>query len=116
MAMRLIVASNMDVYFRAILTEVSVYKSTGHVHPGLLWMREEMKCLAPWNRELWFGCEETPVLSNVMSTSIVAVGASVPFDFMGFERFGANAEERRFAILILSQVAVMLSGKSLWRN
>jgi len=65
---------------------------------------------------MWFGCEEIPDWSKVMSTSIVAVGASGPFDVMGFERFGAKAEQRRFAILTLSQVDVMLSGKSLRKN
>jgi hypothetical protein len=32
---------------------------------------------------------------------------------MGLERLGANAEERRLEIFCLSQVVVMLSGKSL---
>ena len=59
------------------------------------------------------GWEETPDLSKVIRTSIVAVGASLPLDFIGFERFGANAEERRPAILVLFHVAVILSGKSL---
>ena len=54
-----------------------------------------------------------PLLSNVIRTSMVAVGAVVDLDFIGFDRLGANAEERRFEIFCLSQVAVMLSGKSL---
>ena len=36
-----------------------------------------------------------PDLSNVISTSIVAVGASLPLHVMGLERFGAKAEERQ---------------------
>lgn len=51
--------------------------------------------------------------SKVMSTSIVAVGASTDFLLMGLERLGAKAEERRVAILVLSQGWVMLSGNSL---
>ena len=65
---------------------------------------------------MWLGCEETPVLSKVMSTSIVAVGASADFFVMGLERLGANAEERRLEIFCLSHVVVMLSGKSLLKN
>ena len=62
---------------------------------------------------MWFGCEETPFLSKVMRTSIVAVGASADFFVMGLERLGAKAEERRSEIFSLSQVVVMLSGKCL---
>ena len=43
----------------------------------------------------------------------MAVGASADLFFIGFERFGAKAEERRVAIFCLSQAVVMLSGKSL---
>lgn len=64
---------------------------------------------------MWFGCDETPDLSKVIRTSIVAVGASTPFDFMGLARLGANAALRSEAILTLSQVVVMLSWKSLRR-
>ena len=62
---------------------------------------------------MWFGCDETPVLSKVMRTSIVAVGASADFFVMGLERLGAKKEERRLEIFCLSHVVVMLSGKSL---
>lgn len=62
---------------------------------------------------MWFGWDETPDLSKVMSTSMVAVGTSFDFDFMGFVSFGAKAEERREAIFWLDQAVVMLSGKSL---
>lgn len=51
--------------------------------------------------------------SKVMRTSIVAVGASTDFPFIGFVRFGAKAEERRVAIFVLSHGVVMLSGNSL---
>lgn len=44
---------------------------------------------------------------------MVAVGAVVALFFMGLERLGAKAEERREAIFWMSQVAVMLSTKSL---
>lgn len=77
-------------------------------------MRELIKWRAPKKSEMWFGCEETPVESKVMRTSIVAVGASTDLPFMGFVRLGAKAEERRVAILVLSQGVVMLSGNSLW--
>lgn len=72
-----------------------------------------MKWRAPWNKEIWFGCDETPDWSKVRRTSIVAVGASAPFDFIGLVRLGANAALRREAILVLSQVVAMLSSKSL---
>jgi hypothetical protein len=62
---------------------------------------------------MWFGWEETPELSKVMRTSIVAVGASTDFFFMGLDRFGANAEERRVVILVLSHSIVIESGNSL---
>ena len=62
---------------------------------------------------MWFGWEDTPDLSKVMRTSIVAVGASFNFDFMSFERFCAKALERSEAIFWVDQVVVMLSGKSL---
>lgn len=63
---------------------------------------------------MWFGCEEMPVTSKVMRTSIVAVGACEFLDFAsGCVRLGAKAEERRVEIFCLSQVVVMLSGKSL---
>jgi hypothetical protein len=62
---------------------------------------------------MWFGCDETPDSSKVIRTSIVAVGASAPFDFIGLVRLGAKAALRRAAILALSQVVVMLSWKSL---
>lgn len=48
-----------------------------------------------------------------MRTSIVAVGWSEDFLVIGFERFGAKAEERSEEILTLSHVAVMESGNSL---
>jgi len=54
------------------------------------------------------------VLSNVISTSIVAVGASIDFDFKVLARFGAKAEERRPAIFSFDHVVVILSGKSLF--
>ena len=54
-----------------------------------------------------------PDLSNVIRMSIVAVGCWLPFVFIGFVRFGANAEESRFAIFALSHVVVIESGKSL---
>lgn len=46
----------------------------------------------------------------------MAVGASADLFFIGFERFGAKAEERRVAIFCLSQAVVMLSGKSLYKQ
>lgn len=49
----------------------------------------------------------------MISTSIVAVGAVLDLVFMGMERFGAKAEERREEIFAASQVLVMLSGNSL---
>jgi len=110
---KLTIESKKLVYFLTIETDVRVYKSTGHPHPGRLCMRDAMKCRAPWKREIWFGCEETPNLSKVIRTSIVAVGASTDLFFIGFLRFGAKASERRVAILCLSHTVVMLSGKSL---
>lgn len=59
------------------------------------------------------GCEEIPLASKVMRTSIVAVGGSADFDVKGFDSSGANAEQRRAMILSFDQVVVMLSGKSL---
>lgn len=54
-----------------------------------------------------------PNLSNVMRTSIVAVGASRDLFVIGLVRLGAKAEERRVAIFVLSHVVVMLSLNSL---
>jgi len=110
---KLIIESKKLVYFLTTFTVESEYKSTGDPQPGRLCMREEIKCRAPWKREMWFGCEETPDASKVIRTSIVAVGASADLFFIGFERFGAKAEERRVAIFCLSQAVVILSGKSL---
>lgn len=59
---------------------------------------------------MWFGWDEIPRASKVMRTSIVAVGWSEDFFVMGFERFGAKAEERSDAIFTLSHAVVMESG------
>jgi len=107
------IESRKLVYFRINGTVLKVYRSTGQPHPGRLCMREAMKWRAPWKREMWLGCEETPDLSNVMRTSIVAVGASTDLFFMGFARLGAKNWERRVATFCLSHVVVMLSGNSL---
>jgi hypothetical protein len=115
-ATRLNILSKKERYLRVIETVVSVYISTGHCQPGLLCIREDMKCRAPWKREMWLGCEEIPERSKVISTSIVAVGASMDLFFMGFDRFGANADERSVEILVLSHSVVMLSGNSLWHR
>lgn len=109
----LMMVSKIEVYLRRIEVLVRVYRSTGHCQPGRLWTREEMKWRAPWKREMWFGWEEMPVLSNVIRTSIVATGASLFFGVVGFASLGAKAEERSLAIFSLSQAVVMLSGKSL---
>lgn len=54
-----------------------------------------------------------PDPSNVIRTSIVAVGAEADLLVMAFARLGAKAEESRVAILVLSHVAVILSWNSL---
>jgi len=76
------IVSRNEVYFRTMLTEVNVYRSTGALHPGRLWIKFAINCLEPWYREIWFGCDDTPAESNVMRTSIVAVGAVADFDVM----------------------------------
>ena len=57
-----------------------------------------------------------PAWSKVMRTSIVAVGFRLPFVFIGFVTFGAKADDRSVAILILSHVVVIESWKSLVRR
>ena len=71
------------VYFLSIEIDVSVYKSTGLFQPGRLCTSDEMKVRAPWWSEIWFGCEDTPRESKVISTSMVAVGALGDLDLSG---------------------------------
>lgn len=106
--------SRNPVYLRRKPTLVSVYRSTGDAQPGLPRVSEETKARAPWYREMWFGCEDTPLESKVMMASMVALGA-VRFSEEDFcvARRGAKALLRRAEILEDSQVVVMESGKSL---
>lgn len=51
-------------------------------------------CLAPWYSAMWFGCEEMPCASNVMSTSMVARGPA------GLWGGGGGAEADEDAVLL----------------
>jgi len=51
----------MPLYLRDKLTDFSRYRDGDEA----LWLLAENQVAAPWNREMWLGCWETPLSSKV---------------------------------------------------